>query len=198
MRRLYIVAAIAAFMALGSVESSASTKELESAVYKVIPVDGGFYVSLNTRKAYVNAMLVYWNDFNSRVPRLSPSEINWIEQETSAQGDRLTRVINSHEYALFSLSRDIDNCVSSLVKLNAGYENSAQAEYEMFLWLGMAKCYSKIDGMMANLQRAVLSDGRFDGAFYALGSSLIMDALLGKVIPSAMSDTMKWTISANK
>ncbi len=67
----------------------------------------------------------------------------------------------------------------------------------MYLWLGMVKCYSNMDAMMANLQRAELSDGRFDGAFYTVGSSMIMNALLDKVIPSAMADTMGWTLSAN-
>ena len=197
MRSLFLVAGIATCFAITSVRSLASTKELESQIYKVIPFGGGPYVSLDIRKAYVNALLAYWNDFDSRVPRLSPSENDWIKQELGAKDERLTRAINSRKYALFSLSLDVDNCVSSLKQLNAAYADSTQAETEMFLWLGMAKCYSNIDAMMASLQRAKLSEGRFDGAFYAVGSSMIMDALLNKVIPSAMADTMGWTLSAN-
>ncbi|WP_372838290.1 hypothetical protein [Phaeovulum sp.] len=188
---------IAACFALASGQSLASTKELESAIYKVIPFGGEPYVSLETRKAYVTVLLAYWNDFDSRVPRLSPSENDWIKQEMGAQGARLTRALNSREYALFSLSLDVDKCVSSLNKLNDAYADSAKAQTEMFLWLGMVKCYSNMDAMMSNLQRAELSNGRFDGPFYAVGSNLIMGALLDKVIPSAMADTMGWTISAN-
>jgi hypothetical protein len=197
MRSFFLFAGMATCFALTSVQSIASTKELESAIFKVITFGGEPYVALNTRKAYVSALLAYWNDFDSRVPRLSPSENDWIEQELGAQGERLTRAINSREYALFSLSLDVDNCLSSLEKLNAAYADSAQARFEMFHWLGMAKCYSNMDTIVSNLRRAELSDGRFDGAFYAVGSSVIMDVLLDKVIPSAMADTMGWTIDAN-
>jgi hypothetical protein len=184
-------------LAMLSEHSEASTKELESAIYKVIPFGGEPYVSLDTRKAYVEALQAYWNDFDRRVPRLSPSENEWLKNELEAQGERLTRAINSREYALFSLSHDVENCVSSLNLLTAAYADSAQAQMEMFLWLGMAKCYSNIDGMIENLHRAGLSDGKFDGSFYAVGSSLIMSVLLDKVTPSAMADTMGWTLSAN-
>lgn len=197
MRSTLIAVGIMTFFAVSSVQSLASTKELESAILKVIPFGGEPYVRLDVRKAYANALLAYWNDFDSRVPRLSPSENDWIKQEIGAQGERLARAINSREYALFSLSLDVGNCVSSLKNLNAAYADTAQAQTEMFLWLGMVKCYSNMDAMMTNLQRAEISDGKYDGAFYAVGSTLIMGALPDKVVPSAMADTMGWTISAN-
>lgn len=184
-------------VALACAQSHASTKELESAIYKVIPFGGEPYVSLETRNSYVAVLLAYWNDFDRRVPRLSPSESEWLKKELDAQGERLSRAINSREYALFSLSLDLDNCVSSLNKLTAAYADSAQSELEMFLWLSMVKCYSNVDAMIANLHRAGLSDGKFDGTFYAVRSSLITSVLLDKVIPSAMADTMGWTLSAN-
>lgn len=180
-----------------SVQSLASTKELESATYKVIPFGGDPYVSLDVRKAYANALLAYWIEFDSRVPRLSPAENEWIRQEMGAQGERLTRALSTREYALFSLSRDVDSCVSSLNRLNAVYADAAQAQAEMFVWLGPVKCYTNMDAMMTNLQRAELSDGSFDGTFYAVGSTLILHNLLDKVIPSAMADTMGWSISPN-
>lgn len=183
--------------AFAPVQTLSSTKELESAIYKVIPFSGQSYVSLETRKEYVTALLAYWSDFDSRVPRLSPSENDWVKQEMGAQGERLTRAINSREYALFSLSLDIDNCVSSLNKLNEAYADSAKTEAEMFLWLGVAKCYSHMNAMIANLQRAGISNGKFDGPFYAVGSNLTMGTLLDKVIPSAMADVMGWVISAD-
>ncbi|GHC48165.1 hypothetical protein [Neogemmobacter tilapiae] len=198
MRTSFLAAGITTCFALASVQAVASTKELESAIYQVIPFNEEPYVSLDMRKAYVIALLAYWNSFDSRVPRLSPSENDWIKQELGAQGERLNGAINSREYALFSLSLDIDSCVSTLKKLNEAYADSVKAETEMFLWLGMVKCYGRIDKMMIDLRRAELSDGRYDGAFYTIGSSLIMNVLLDKVIPSAMADTMGWTISANE
>ena len=197
MKVFFLVAGMAVCLALTSLHSFASTKELESAIYKVIPFGGEPYVFLDTRKAYLNALLAYWNDLDSRVPRLSPSENDWIKEELGEQGERLTRAINSREYALFSLSLDVDSCVTSLSSLTAAYQDPAQAPTEMFFWLGVVKCYSNMGEMMTNLQRAELSDGRFDGAFYAVGSTLIMDALLDKVIPSAMADTMGWTLNPN-
>lgn len=197
MRNAIIFTGLAALSTLTPMQALSSTKELESAIYKVIPFGGQPYVALDTRKEYATALLAYWNDFDSRIPRLSPSENEWIKKEMGAHGERLNRALNTREFALFSLALNVDNCVSSLGKLNAAYEDSAKAQTEMFLWLGMARCYSNMDTMMNDLQRAGLSNGKFDGSFYAVGSSLVMRALLDKVIPSAMADTMGWTISAD-
>ena len=197
MRNFSRVFVITTFVALSPLESIASTKELGSAIYQAIPFGAEPYVSLDVRKDYVSVLLAYWNDFDSRVPRLSPSESDWIQQELGTQGERLTRATNSREYAIFSLSLDLDNCVSSLKKLEAAFANPTKAQTEMFLWLGIVKCYSNMHAILSNLQRADLSNGRSDGAFYTVGSSMILDTLLDKVIPSAMADTMGWTISAN-
>ncbi len=67
----------------------------------------------------------------------------------------------------------------------------------MLSWVGMAKCYSQMGQMMLNLQRAGLSNGKYDGAFYAVLSDLILTTLFDKVIPSAIADAMGWKIRKN-
>lgn len=190
------IASVAGFL-LHPAPTEAGTKDLEVAIYQIIPFGGQPYVSIETRKEYVLALKNYWQNFDNRVPRLSPSETQWITEELGAQGERLTRALNSKEYALFSLSRDIAGCLKSLDRLENAYAEPSRGQTEMFHWLSVVQCYSDLDGMMQYLRQAGLSNGRFDGPFYAVGASLIMDALLDKVVPSAMADTMGWTISAD-
>jgi site-specific DNA-methyltransferase (adenine-specific) len=91
MRSFFLFAGIATCFSLTSAQSFASTEELERPIYKVIPFSGEPYVSLDVRQAYVRVLIAYWSSFDSRVPRLSPAESDWIEQELGAQGERLTR-----------------------------------------------------------------------------------------------------------
>lgn len=185
------------FWIISSVDAFASNKQLEGAVLKEIPYAESPYVSLEVREKYANVLLAYWKDFDSRVPRLSPSEADWIKQETRTSGERLERAINSREYALFSLSISVGTCLSSLDNLISVYSDPVQAETEMFFWLGMVKCYSNVDGMIRDLHRAELSNGRADGSFHIVGSWLVINTLLDKVVPSAMADTMGWALNKN-
>lgn len=196
-RKLAVVTVVASAL-INLAPTFAGTKDLESAIFQTtVPFAGDPHVSIDTRREYVAALRRYWQNFNSRVPRLSPSESAWVTEEIGEQGERLTRALNSKEYALFALALDIDGCLASLDRLDDAYVNPAQAQTEMFHWLGVVRCYHDLDTMIDLLQQAGLSNGKFDGPFYAAGSGLIMRTLLDKIIPSAMADTMDWTFSAD-
>lgn len=98
-----LIASVSGFL-MHPAPAVAGTKDLESAIYQVIPFGSEPYVPIETRKEYIAALRSYWQDFDSRVPRLSPSETQWITDEIGAQGDRLIRALNSKEYALLSLA----------------------------------------------------------------------------------------------
>lgn len=197
MSKLSILTAVVAYFAFSPTQLLSATKELENAIHKVLPVNDQPYVTLDLRQEYAGALLDYWQEFSNRIPRLSPAESAWMQEELNSQGERLRRAINSREAALQFLSSDVERCLSSLANLHAVYLDGSLAETEMFHWVGAVKCYSHIDQMVRYTKKAAISNGRFDGEFYAVGSSLIMDDLLNKLLPSAMADTMGWSISAD-
>lgn len=116
LRNITLIASVAGGV-LNPASTVAGTKDLQIAIFQVIPFGGEPYVSIETRKEIVAALKSYWQNFDSRVPRLSPSERQWMNGELGARGERAVRVLDSKEYALFSLSRDVGDCLKSLDRL---------------------------------------------------------------------------------
>ncbi len=176
-----------------STESArSSTKDLQTAIFQTIPWEETS-PDLDQRSNMARAILAYWTDFSSRIPRPSPAEVEWIETEISMQGERLERAINSPEYAIYQLSRRVDMCirdVNSVIKAQAAPESN---QFEMFYWLKLVNCYSDSD-VIIYLRTAGLSDGTYDGSFAMAGSSLILQRIVNTVIPTAMAETMGWTL----
>jgi len=70
-------------------DASASTFELDKAVI------GATFPKVedkNARKALAVALIAFWQNFNSRIPRISPSEEAWLQGEmASKDGSRIQR-----------------------------------------------------------------------------------------------------------
>ena len=64
----------------------------------------------------------------------------------------------------------------------------------MFYWVQMLNYYDNTNDVHIYLQQAGLSDGQADGSFRADLDRLIHTSIVDTVIPSAMADTMGWTL----
>ena len=173
----------------------ASTFELERAIWTKLPILHAQYVDIAARREITKAMQEYWHDFDSRTPRLSPEEEAWLEQEQLAGGERYAEaVFSSREGALAWLHKYIGTCLSSIGGISAAQDQAELSQTEMLHWVELAVCYKDVDRAMRYLEQAALSDGSLLGPFYALRYKYIQSEILESIIPSAMADTMGWTL----
>lgn len=170
----------------------AGTEELESAIMQTIDWDQ-VMVPLERRQETAEAIQAYWQNFDNRVPRLSPAEVEYVETELGGSNERVNRVLNSREYALWSLSQTIDVCTTAIQSVLQSQQDNS--EVEMFFWLKVLNCYHQTEDTMIYLQRADLSNGRRDGAFKMRVAGIVQSQIVNHIAPSAMANTMGWTLS---
>lgn len=170
----------------------AGTEELESAIMQTIDWDQ-VMVPLESRQETAEAILAYWQDFDSRVPRLSPAEVEYVETELGGSNERMNRVFNSREFALWRLSQTVDGCITAIQSVLQSQQDNS--DVEMFFWLKVLNCYNETEDTMIYLQRAELSNGRSDGAFKMQAAGIVRSQIVNYIAPSAMANTMGWTLS---
>lgn len=173
----------------------ASTLELERAVYRVIDWRD-IQVSSDIRLNVASALLAYWRHFDERVPRLSPNEREWVIGELGATGERLKHAVNSREFALYQLKEHTSRCRNNAnVLVN---EISSSGQFEMFRWSKMINCYTNDHDLLIYLRTSGLSNGDRDGQVTMQLSGMILGQIVNIVLPSAMADTMGWTLSRDE
>lgn len=179
---------------LASSAGNAATKELLQAITTSIPWEENS-PDLGQRTQLAQAIQRYWVEFDKRVPRLSPKEKEWIEGEMASQGDRLTRAFNSVEFALFSINRQTDTCLETIKNVISTQEAGGVRQAEMFHWVKMLNCYDGSGDLTIYLERAAIpyNDDAGEG-IQLLYSSFVQDLIVNRVVPSAMAETMGWTI----
>lgn len=169
--------------------------ELASRVYSSVTL-GEIYLDAARRKTMALAIQEYWADFDSKLPRLSPDELRWVEGElNTTESSRLERIINTKQYNLWSLAGTVDSCKEAASRLIGSQNDPALASSEMFNWLKVANCYrnsnssthDSLNGAGFTQQPGVLVGYGLD--------NMILGSILNVVIPSAMADTMGWTLS---
>lgn len=70
---------------------------------------------VTTRLDAAENLLVATRAFSSEFPTLSPKELDYVEREMSeGSSDRLNRVINSDEYAIYEMRQAVDNVERTL------------------------------------------------------------------------------------
>lgn len=152
------------------------------------------YANLERRTEMALAAHDYWFDFENRLPRLSPRELDWLTSELDTKdSDRINRLSQTREYHLWELGNLADQCTVATKGLVDAI-NSLQ-ESEMFHWTKLASCYHQSDGqMMQNLKGAGIfkASDKIEG--YGL-DGLILTHILNVITPSAMADTMGWTLN---
>ena len=129
------------------------------------------------RQAVASALRDYWLHFESRVPRLSPSELAWIDVELNASGECMARALGSREYSLWLLNQIVTSCLERLDQIFL----SLGSETEMFHWVQLGICLDEHQRLNQALQRAGLSNGRSDGSFNLMALDLAHDAVLQSI-----------------
>ncbi|GLQ53577.1 hypothetical protein GCM10010862_08360 [Devosia nitrariae] len=143
---------------------------------------GSDEITADMRLEFARAALVYWESFDSRIPRNSPSDSEWIKGELdTTDTQRIGRAINTPQYALSQLSARSESCVGShrLLVDNIGGDMAL----ELYLWLKVSYCYDG-ENIQSHLQRAGLSNGRADGSFNTQGVTMARDYITGKIANS--------------
>jgi hypothetical protein len=177
--------------------SAFTSVDIAGRVYSSVTF-GEIYIDAAQRKVMALAIQEYWADFDKKLPRLSPAEQKWVEGELdTTESSRLSRIINTKEYQLWSLARTVDNCNASVLRLIGSQDDPALASSEMFNWLKVANCYRDSNGSVRDALNAAgfpQEQGVLSG--YGL-DNMILGNILNVVIPSAMADTMGWTLSSD-
>ena len=185
-------ALIASFCLFSSGPAFPGTAELESAIMQTIDWDQ-VMVPTEDRRATALAMQAYWQNFDDRVPNLSPTEEAWVDEELAGSSERVNRVLNSREYALWSINQTIDGCLTAIGSVLSSQQSNL--EVEMFHWLKVLNCYHQIEDTIIYLERAGLSNGRRDGAFKMQTAGIVESRVVNYIAPSAMAETMGWTLN---
>jgi hypothetical protein len=177
--------------------SKSGTKELTQAVYLAIPYSE-HQPDIKMRQQFASATLEYWSDFDTRIPRLSPTEQEWIVNELNGSGDRLQRAINSREFALRSLNSHTDQCIETAEMVLETYDVELRRELEMYHWLQMVNCYDGSDDIQIYLQQAGIAFNDDAGLNVQVPTavSIIQKAIVNKAASMAMAETMGWVASS--
>ncbi|SDF06991.1 hypothetical protein PUH89_08675 [Rhodobacter capsulatus] len=181
-------------VASSTCSSSASTAELDGAVARAVAL-GSLYAPIADRKKLAAAMLAYWEDFDKRLPRLSPVEEAWLKTEMGSEGPRLSRAVNSKEYALWSVTLRVDGCLANVRSVLRVQDSETERATEMLYWNNLTNCYSDAGDLNDQLLKAELSNGRFDGPFHIVGLNLVRSIITNTIVPSAMVDAMGWSLA---
>ncbi|MBV7522051.1 hypothetical protein [Ensifer sp. ENS12] len=166
-----------------------STKELDIAAMQATRF-GLKPMPAADRQALAEAALAYWKSFDSRIPRNSPQTLEWLRGEmNTTDGTRISKVTGSPEYAVMHLADISENCVSlfeSLTKSIAGDRLT-----EMYLWTKTLSCHKSPDDLLVYLQRAGLSNGRYDGEFQLQHFGFYHSTVTGHIANALISEPVQ-------
>lgn len=155
---------------------------------------GEFYAERAKRVEMAEAVHDYWSDFDSRLPRLSPSELEWLTGELDTTDMvRIDRVMRTREFSLWELGNLADQCIGAAKGLIAALETPAQHETEMFRWIKVASCYHGSDDSIFRYLKGAGLDRSGDAEDGHTLDHLMLSRILDIIIPSSMADTMGWT-----
>ena len=188
---------VALLMLSPNLASAFTSVEIAGRVYSSSP-PSEIYIDADQRKVMALAIKEYWADFNKKLPRLSPDELKWVEGELNTnESARLSRIMDTKEYYFWSLAGMIDNCNESVSRLIGSQNDPASASFEMFHWLKVANCYRDSNvAIHDSLMRAGFRQEPDVRPGHML-DNMILAKILNVVTPSAMADTMGWTLSKN-
>ncbi|MBY3614974.1 hypothetical protein [Rhizobium bangladeshense] len=146
-----------------AVPAAASTLELDRAVMSATHF-GMTPMGVADRKALAQAGLAYWESFDSRIPRNSPTVLDWLKKEMSTTDRaRISRLTATSEYALWELSETSTLCVDLFRSANALV--GLGAFNELYTWTKTLGCYDSRSDLLFYLKQAGLSNGKDDGPF---------------------------------
>ncbi|TBG68070.1 hypothetical protein [Rhizobium leguminosarum] len=146
-----------------AIPAAASTLELDKAVMSATHF-GMTPMGVADRKTLAQAGLAYWKSFDSRIPRNSPTVLDWLKKEmNTTDSARIHRLTATSEYALWELSETSTLCVDLFRSANELV--GLGAFNELYIWTKTLGCYVSRSDLLLHLKRAGLSDGKEDGLF---------------------------------
>lgn len=182
-RSLSLMLAMASVVPLAAF---ASTADLDRVVLVSIPLTQG-NLTPTERRDIAEQSLAYWKSFDSRVPRISPADRKWLEKELSTTDTkRLSRAVNTPQYALSEVEFQASNCMDLFEKLVPAV--GSDKFLEMYLWLKTVSCYAKADQTGQYLQQAGLSNGNVNGPFSYLHFGILLDLITGRIANSIAAE----------
>ena len=142
----------------------ASTREISAEVQNVLAYKGKGGYPPTQRRLIAQSFEKYWASFLARIPRLSPSEHAWIEQEVkSGSSERLFAIWPRVEYSKYQLVQHATGCVDIFRKLQS---HIGSHPAEAYLWVKSLNCHRDADGLARLLRRLDLMQERVDQSFY--------------------------------
>ncbi len=174
---------------------SAGTKELSRAIFNTMPLTED-HPSIEARRRFALALEAYFENLDSRLPRLSPKNREWVQGEIEAGAERYERVINSEEYALLWLNRKPRQCLNTIQKVIDSYETEKTRQFEMFYWVRLLNCFYDFDDFMVYLDIANIPYNDAANQHIQIphvASFTATNTIVNRIVPTAMSETMGWT-----
>ncbi|MEQ1940140.1 hypothetical protein ABMA46_18000 [Mesorhizobium sp. CN5-321] len=142
---------------------------------------------------YVEAIRSYWENLDARIPKLSPKENDWLDNElASTDSVRWYSSRQSKENAIRMLHETISMCLSSVNDVLSSQKNQSDAQFEMLYWNRVLTCHMGYDIFADNLEQANLLENEKQRTENML--KLIASYINVKFVPSAMADIMDWKL----
>lgn len=180
------LAAISMLVALAA-PATASNEALQKNLFTSFKfaADAG-PMGIADRKAFADAALAYWQDFDQRIPRNSPSDEGWLTRELdTTDTGRIARVLKSPQYALRQLAQRSQSCVELFGYLPNSIGNDQAVE--LYLWLKTTSCWQDPGDMGIYLRVAGLSNGELDDTFKMQAFGMALQTTYGRIADGAVA-----------
>ena len=179
LRRLFISIVAVGLMISPSIASSEALQSRLFAAFQMNEEYGGMGIS--GRREFAEAALAYWRDFDSRIPRNAPADEEWLrgEMDTTDMA-RITRALNSEQYALQMLHQRGSDCINLFESLlpQIGQDRT----YELYVWLKTTSCWREVGDLGIYLRNAGLSTtGKPDDTFKMQAFSMAFATTYGRI-----------------
>lgn len=179
------ISMIAALMLIaGVILAHASTTSLDNQVIQAVQLSNFTFTADDRRKLALSA-LTYWKSFNSRIPRNSPEDQKWLEEELSVTDmNRINQAVASPQYARMQLTTLSTTCVDLFQNLpNTIGKNQLN---EAYFWLKIVQCYAHPNATLNYLRTARVSNGQEDGEISITHFRMLINQVPGKIANSLL------------
>jgi len=154
------------------------------------------HANQETRESVAKAIMEYWADVDNRLPRLSPSEREWLSRELGTTDiERIRRAARTPEFSLMQLENIVNRCIGAVKPLIPAQDEPTVNQLEMFFWTRVASCYHQSgDDISHHFRAAGLNQSSNEASGYTF-DHMILGRILDVIIPSAMADLMGWALT---
>lgn len=173
----FFIAAVTTFLLVSAAHADPS--KTDSAIFRIVFATAE-PPAVAQRKQLASALVDFWRDFSSKVPRNSPSATEWLLRElNTTDAMRIGRAVATPEYALRELSELADGCLSDSELAQASVGSDPLRE--LYAWIRVTGCYGNPLATEQRMKTAGLSKGLFDGPLTMAHATALHSFLTGKL-----------------